>query len=93
VSDITTVSRGGTNQLHGGLFENHQNTALNARNPFSSSKTRTIMNNYGVFVGGPLNRAARSQRQGQNVFLRKLRRSPANRVKRSSITAYRRWLA
>ena len=54
VSDITTVSRGGTNQLHGGLFENHQNTALNARNPFSSAKTKTIMNNYGVFVGGPL---------------------------------------
>src|SRR6266850_5581589 len=54
VSDITTVSRGGTNQLHGGLFENHQNTALNARNPFSAAKTRTIMNNYGVFAGGPL---------------------------------------
>jgi hypothetical protein len=54
VSDITTVSKSGTNQLHGGIFENHQNTALNARNPFSSSKTKTIMNNYGVFVGGPV---------------------------------------
>jgi Carboxypeptidase regulatory-like domain/TonB dependent receptor len=54
VSDITTVSKGGTNQLHGGLFENHQNTALDARNPFSSTKTKTIMNNYGGFVGGPL---------------------------------------
>jgi hypothetical protein len=54
VSDITTVSKSGTNQFHGGLFENHQNTALNARNPFSSTKTKTIMNNYGGFVGGPL---------------------------------------
>src|SRR5688572_15380629 len=54
VSDITTVSRGGSNAFHGGLFENLQNTALNARNPFSSSKTKTIMNNYGGFVGGPL---------------------------------------
>ncbi|HYR43489.1 MAG TPA: carboxypeptidase-like regulatory domain-containing protein, partial [Terriglobia bacterium] len=54
VSDITTVSKSGTNQLHGGLFENHQNTALDARNPFSSTKTKTIMNNYGAFVGGPL---------------------------------------
>jgi outer membrane receptor protein involved in Fe transport len=54
VSDITTVSKGGSNQFHGGLFENLQNTALNARNPFSSSKTKTIMNNYGGFVGGPL---------------------------------------
>jgi len=54
VSDITTVSKSGTNQVHGGLFENHQNTALNARNPFSSTKTKTIMNNYGVFAGGPV---------------------------------------
>src|SRR3989441_5642239 len=54
VSDITTVSKSGTNQLHGGLFENHINTALNARNPFSTAKTKTIMNNYGVFAGGPV---------------------------------------
>src|SRR5262249_32775390 len=54
VSDITTVSKGGSNRLHGGLFENHQNTALNARNPFSSTKTKTIMNNYGGFAGGPV---------------------------------------
>jgi outer membrane receptor protein involved in Fe transport len=54
VSDITTVSKSGSNQLHGGLFENHQNTALNARNPFSTTKTKTIMNNYGGFAGGPV---------------------------------------
>src|SRR5262249_40890374 len=54
VSDITTVSKGGANQLHGGIFENHQNTALNARNPFSATKTKTIMNNYGGFAGGPI---------------------------------------
>ena len=54
VSDITTVSKGGTNQYHGGLFENHINTALNARNPFSIAKTPVIMNNYGAFGGGPV---------------------------------------
>jgi hypothetical protein len=54
VSDITTVSKGGTNQYHGGLFENHINTALNARNPFSAAKTPVIMNNYGGFGGGPV---------------------------------------
>jgi hypothetical protein len=54
VSDITTVSKGGTNALHGGVFENLQNTALNARNPFSAAKTKTIMNNYGAFAGGPI---------------------------------------
>jgi hypothetical protein len=54
VSDITTVSKGGTNQYHGGLSENHINTALNARNPFSIAKTPVIMNNYGAFGGGPI---------------------------------------
>jgi len=54
VSDITTVSKSGSNALHGGLFENLQNTAMNARNPFSAAKTKTIMNNYGAFVGGPV---------------------------------------
>src|SRR5882672_3374177 len=54
ISDITTISKSGSNQFHGGLFENHQNTALDARNPFSSTKTKTIMNNYGIFGGGPV---------------------------------------
>ena len=54
VSDITTVSKGGTNGLHGGLFENLQNTAMNARNPFSTTTTKTQMNNYGGFAGGPV---------------------------------------
>jgi hypothetical protein len=54
VSDITTVSKGGTNQIHGGLSENHINTALNARNPFSTAKTPVILNNYGAFGGGPI---------------------------------------
>ncbi len=52
VSDVTTVSKGGANAYHGGLFENLQNTALNARNPFSSAVTKTQMNNYGAFLGG-----------------------------------------
>ena len=54
VSDITTVTKGGTNSLHGGLFENLQNTAMNARNPFSATTTKTQMNNYGGFAGGPV---------------------------------------
>ncbi|MBC8166784.1 MAG: TonB-dependent receptor, partial [Bryobacteraceae bacterium] len=53
-SDITTISKSGTNAFHGGLFENLMNTALNARNPFSSSVPKTIMNNFGVYVGGPV---------------------------------------
>jgi hypothetical protein len=54
VADITTTSRGGTNKYHGGIFENHENTALNAGNPFQPTKPKIIMNNFGGFAGGPL---------------------------------------
>jgi hypothetical protein len=54
ISDITTISKSGTNAYHGGLFENLQNTVLNARNPFSTVRPKTIMNNFGFFVGGPV---------------------------------------
>ncbi len=54
VADITTTSRPGTNQFHGGIFENHENTALNAGNPFTGSKPKTILNDFGGFIGGPV---------------------------------------
>jgi hypothetical protein len=54
VSDITTISKSGNNAFHGGVFENLQNTVLNARNPFSAVRPKTIMNNFGFFLGGPL---------------------------------------
>lgn len=54
VSDITTISKSGTNSYHGGLFHNHINTAMNARNPFSTTVPKTIMNDFGFYVGGPL---------------------------------------
>jgi hypothetical protein len=54
VADITTTSRGGTNKYHGGIFENHENTALNAGDPFQGSKTKIVMNDFGGFAGGPV---------------------------------------
>src|SRR4051794_2010919 len=54
VADITTISKSGTNNLHGGLFENLQNSALNARNTFSATKPALHMNDYGFFIGGPV---------------------------------------
>jgi hypothetical protein len=54
ISDITTVSKGGSNQFHGGVFENHQNSALAARDTFSSKVPKLIMNDFGAFFGGPL---------------------------------------
>jgi hypothetical protein len=56
VADITTVSKAGTTHFHGGLFENHENSALNSGQPlaFANSKPRLIMNDFGGTLGGPL---------------------------------------
>jgi hypothetical protein len=54
VADITTISRSGTNTLHGGAFENLQNTVMNARNPFSSTVSAVKMNDFGGSLGGPV---------------------------------------
>lgn len=54
VSDVATVTKGGSNQLHGGVFENHQNSAFAARNTFSATVPKVIMNNFGAFAGGPI---------------------------------------
>src|SRR5438093_10724529 len=54
ISDITTITKSGTNQFHGGVFENHQNSAFAARNTFSSTVPKVIMNDFGAFAGGPI---------------------------------------
>ncbi len=54
VSDISTTTKSGTNAFHGGVFENHQNSAVDARNPFSITKPKLIMNDFGGFLGGPI---------------------------------------
>jgi hypothetical protein len=54
VADITTVSKAGTSKYHGGVFENLQNTAMNAGNPFQATKTKIIMNDFGGTFGGPV---------------------------------------
>jgi hypothetical protein len=54
VADITTVSKSGTNSYHGGLFENVQNTDFNASDTFSHLPTPVKLNNFGLYVGGPV---------------------------------------
>jgi hypothetical protein len=54
ISDITTVSKSGTNAYHGGVYENLQNKELTARNEFSAIKPKLIMNDYGAYFGGPV---------------------------------------
>jgi len=54
VSDITTISTSGTNVFHGGAYENNQNTDFNARNTFSATVPKLDLNDFGVFLGGPV---------------------------------------
>jgi Carboxypeptidase regulatory-like domain len=54
VADITTISKSGTNSLHGGVFENLQNNDMNAADFFSHVAPELKMNNFGIFMGGPV---------------------------------------
>ena len=54
VSDITTISKSGTNSLHGGAFENIQNSDMNARNEFAAIKPIVKLNDFGGYLGGKI---------------------------------------
>ncbi len=54
VADVTTISKSGTNEFHGGVFENVQNTNFNAEDTFSHVVTEDKMNNFGIYLGGPV---------------------------------------
>jgi outer membrane receptor protein involved in Fe transport len=51
---VNLVSKSGTNNWHGSLFENFQSDALNARLQPLSSKARLTFNQYGGSLGGPI---------------------------------------
>ncbi len=55
---INIVTRGGTNQIHGGAFYDGRNNALNANNYFNNLNGTPIpplrRNDYGFNVGGPI---------------------------------------
>jgi hypothetical protein len=50
----TIVTRSGTNQFHGTLYEFLRNDALNANNYFAPRKEELKQNQYGGTIGGPL---------------------------------------
>jgi hypothetical protein len=62
-AQIEIISRSGTNQLHGGLFEYLRNTALNANDFFNNAtpggipRPKLIYNAFGASLGGPVRRS------------------------------------
>jgi len=53
-SDMMVVTKSGTNEFHGSLWEFFRNDALNARNFFSSSVPGIKENQFGAAAGGPV---------------------------------------
>src|ERR1700732_2950594 len=51
---INAITRSGTNQIHGGVYEFLRNSALDARNFFDSQAPPFRRNQFGVDVGGPI---------------------------------------
>ena len=51
---VTSVTRSGGNNYHGDLFWYGRNSALDARNTFSTVKPYQNIHNYGATFGGPL---------------------------------------
>ena len=54
MGDVTLVTRGGTNQLHGSAFWYHQNAALDAKTYGAPAKQAKVYNTFGSSLGGPL---------------------------------------
>jgi len=51
---VNVVTKGGTNEFHGSLFEFVRNRIFNARNTFASEKDPLKRNQFGGVVGGPI---------------------------------------
>src|SRR5262249_59501531 len=51
---VNIVTKSGTNQLHGTMFEFLRNGAMNARNYFAAVPDHLKRNQYGGSVGGPI---------------------------------------
>jgi carboxypeptidase family protein/TonB-dependent receptor-like protein len=51
---VLSVTKSGTNGIHGTLWEFHRNAKMDARNAFALTKPKLIRNQYGYSVGGPV---------------------------------------
>jgi hypothetical protein len=53
---ISVITKSGTNQFHGNVFDFLRNTALDARNYFSPTRGAFRQNQFGGTIGGPIRR-------------------------------------
>ena len=53
-NQINIVSKSGTNQLHGSVFEFDRNDAFDAKGPFQTAKPELRQNQFGFVAGGPV---------------------------------------
>lgn len=52
--EVTTVTKSGTNHLHGAIFYYHQDSSLQAK-PFGAlTKPKLVTNDFGASIGGPV---------------------------------------
>jgi len=52
--NVNVVTKSGTNDYHGSLFENYNGAVLNARNQFLATKPNEVFNQFGGSIGGPI---------------------------------------
>jgi len=56
LAQFSVITKSGTNQFHGSLFEFNQSTVFDARNTFQTSRPPVHWNNFGGSIGGPIKR-------------------------------------
>ena len=54
IGQVTIISKGGANQLHGSAFDYYSTPWFRARNPFAARRGTGVRHNPGASVGGPI---------------------------------------
>jgi len=54
IGQVTVVSKSGTNEVHGNLFDYYSTPMFRARNPFSPTRSSGVRHTPGGSIGGPI---------------------------------------
>ena len=89
---VIMVTKSGTNQFHGTLWEFLRNDALDARNTFATSKPVLRRNQYGYSIGGPVFKNKTfffTSFEGLKVRTQTIYDSPTSPLRSSRATSHR----